>query len=97
MKKQAIWNGAVIAESDRTTLIENNHYFPADSISKAHFSPSELHTTCPWKGVASYYHLEVDGKRNENAAWFYPETKPAADAIEGYVAFWRGVEVVDAE
>ncbi len=90
---KAIWNGAVLAESDQTINIEGNHYFPADSIQKAYFEDSETHTTCPWKGVASYYHLQVEGATNKDAAWYYPKTKPAADAIQGYVAFWRGVEV----
>ncbi len=92
---KAIWNNQVIAESDDTILIENNHYFPADSIRKEYFKPSETHSTCPWKGLASYYSLEVDGKENKDAAWYYPEPKELAQQIKGYVAFWKGVEVVD--
>ncbi|WP_460217762.1 DUF427 domain-containing protein [Psychroserpens sp. MEBiC05023] len=91
---KAIWNNQVIAESDNTVVIENNHYFPHESIKKEFFKPSETHTTCAWKGEASYYTLEVDGKENKDAAWFYPEVSPLAKSIEGYVAFWRGVEVV---
>lgn len=92
---KAIWNNKVIAESDDTKVIENNHYFPKDSIKEAYFKPSETHTTCPWKGVASYYTLEVDGAQNPDAAWYYPQTSHAAKEIEGYVAFWKGVEVTD--
>ena len=91
--KQAIWNGTVLAESDATVNIEGNHYFPADAINKAFFKPSDTHTTCHWKGEASYYNIEVDGQTNKDAAWYYPETKDAAKAIKGYVAFWKGVQV----
>jgi len=91
--KQAIWNGKVIAESDKTIVIEGNHYFPATTIKKEFYQPSNTHTVCPWKGTASYYSLQVDGKENKDAAWYYPETKGAAKNIEGYVAFWKGVEV----
>tara|TARA_R110000850_G_scaffold252669_2_gene377818 strand:+ start:180 stop:461 length:282 start_codon:yes stop_codon:yes gene_type:complete len=91
---KAIWNGQVLAESDKTVVIENNHYFPHESINKEFFKQSDLHTTCPWKGVASYYTIEVNGEKNQDAAWYYPKTKALADKIEGYVAFWRGVEVV---
>lgn len=90
---KAIWNGAVLAESDRTEVVEGNHYFPADSIDRTYFEPSDKHTTCPWKGLASYYHVVVNGQRNEDAAWYYPEPKPAARQVEGRVAFWRGVRV----
>lgn len=92
---KAIWNGQVLAESNETIVVENNHYFPASSINKAFFKDSDTQSTCPWKGVASYYTLDVDGKRNEDAAWYYPNAKDAAKKIEGYVAFWRGVEVSD--
>ncbi|PQB05068.1 DUF427 domain-containing protein [Aureitalea marina] len=92
---KAIWNGQVIAESDDTVVIENNHYFPADSIKKEFFSDSTTHTTCPWKGLASYYNVEVDGQTNADAAWFYPETSHAAKPIEGRVAFWKGVQVTE--
>jgi uncharacterized protein (DUF427 family) len=90
---QAIWNGAVIAESDETIVVEGNHYFPRESIDESYFVSSENHTVCPWKGTASYFHVEVDGKRNPNAAWFYPTPKQAASEIADYVAFWHGVEV----
>jgi uncharacterized protein (DUF427 family) len=92
---KAIWNGEVIAESDETIVVEGNHYFPSDAIKKDYFKPSNTHTVCPWKGTASYYHVEVNDKKNEDAAWYYPETKPMANKIENYVAFWKGVEVVE--
>jgi uncharacterized protein (DUF427 family) len=92
---KAKWNGQVLAESNDTIVVEGNQYFPASSINKEFFKDSSTHTTCPWKGVASYYTIEVNGKRNEDAAWYYPEAKDAAKKIEGYVAFWRGVEVSD--
>jgi uncharacterized protein (DUF427 family) len=90
---KAIWNGQVLAESEETEVVEGNHYFPVASLRLEHFERSETHTTCPWKGVASYYHVVVDGRRNEDAAWFYPDPKPAAERIRDRVAFWRGVEV----
>lgn len=90
---KAIWNETVIAESDATVVVEGNHYFPRDSIRWDHLSDSPLHTTCPWKGEASYYHVEVAGKRADDAAWTYPEPKSAAGEIKGYVAFWKGVRV----
>ena len=90
---EARWNGAVIAQSDDTVVVEGNHYFPADSVDPDVLRPSATHTTCPWKGVASYYSLEVDGQTNTDAAWYYPETKPKADEIRGRIAFWKGVEV----
>jgi uncharacterized protein (DUF427 family) len=92
---KAIWNNSVLADSDATIVLENNHYFPADSIRKEYFKPSSTHTTCPWKGVASYYHLEVDGQENKDAAWYYPEASDLARQIKGRVAFWKGVEVVE--
>jgi uncharacterized protein (DUF427 family) len=92
---KAIWNDTVIAESDATKVVENNHYFPADSIKKEFFKKTDTHTNCPWKGVASYYSLEVGGKENKDAAWYYPETKHAAKEIEGHVAFWKGVQVTN--
>lgn len=91
---KAIWNNQIIAESDKTVVIEGNHYFPPNAIRSTFFKASQTHTTCPWKGQASYYTLEVDGESNKDAAWFYPETKPAAKEIQGYVAFWKGVKVV---
>lgn len=90
---KAIWNGTVIAESSDTVIIEGNHYFPADTIKKEYFKPSDTHTLCPWKGTASYYNVDVDGDVNKDAAWYYPETSDLAKAIKGYVAFWKGVEV----
>ena len=92
---KAIWNGAVIAESNKTVVVEGNHYFPADSINKEYFAPTETHTVCGWKGIASYYNIVVDGETNKDAAWFYPDTKPDAKNIEGYVAFWKGVQVTE--
>jgi uncharacterized protein (DUF427 family) len=90
---KAIWEGIVLAESDQTIEIECNHYFPPDSIRSEYFQPSDHHTVCIWKGTASYYDLEVNGKRNPGAAWFYPEPKAAAAQIKNYIAFWRGVNV----
>ncbi|MGY6543193.1 DUF427 domain-containing protein [Arthrospiribacter ruber] len=90
---KAIWNNQVIAESDKTIQIEGNHYFPHDKIYRNFFRKSDTHTTCPWKGEASYYHIEVNAELNKDAAWYYPNTKPAAKEIENFVAFWRGVEV----
>jgi uncharacterized protein (DUF427 family) len=91
--KKAIWNNQVIAESDETRVIEGNHYFPASTIKIEYFKESSTHTTCPWKGLASYYTLEVYGKTNPDAAWYYPKTSELAKPIEGYVAFWKGVVV----
>ena len=90
---KAIWNNTVIAESDETVVVENNHYFPADSIKKEFFKSTDTHTTCPWKGQAHYYSLEVDGKENPDAAWHYPEVGELAKGIKGRVAFWKGVTV----
>jgi uncharacterized protein (DUF427 family) len=90
---KAIWNGAVLAESEKTIVVEGNHYFPPDAINKDHFQPSETHTVCPWKGTASYFHVVAGGEVNKDAAWYYPETKDAARNIENYVAFWKGVVV----
>lgn len=90
---KAIWNGTVIAQSDATEVVEGNHYFPADSIKREFFKDSATHSTCPWKGLASYYSLEVDGKTNADAAWYYPTPKDAAKNITGSIAFWKGVEV----
>jgi uncharacterized protein (DUF427 family) len=91
---KAIWNETVIAQSDKTLTVENNHYFPENSVNKDFLKKSETHTTCPWKGVASYYHVVVNGKTNKDAAWYYPEPKPMAKDIQNYVAFWKGVEVI---
>ncbi len=90
---KAIWNNTVIAESDDTVVIENNHYFPPESIKKEYFKASDTHTTCPWKGVASYYTIAVDGQENSDAAWFYPQTSELAKSIKGHVAFWKGVTI----
>lgn len=90
---KAIWNNQVIAESNDTLVIENNHYFPPESIKNEYFKESDTHTTCPWKGVASYYTLHVDGKENPDAAWYYPETSDLAKSIKGHIAFWKGVTV----
>ncbi|MCD8742245.1 DUF427 domain-containing protein [Mucilaginibacter roseus] len=90
---KATWNNTVIAESDDTIVIENNHYFPPASVKQEYLQSSETHTTCPWKGLASYYTLTVDGKENKDAAWYYPEPKDAAAEIKGYIAFWKGVKV----
>jgi uncharacterized protein (DUF427 family) len=91
---QAIWNGAVLAESDRTIVVEGNHYFPPETIRRDYFRESQTHTVCPWKGTASYYDVIVNGDVNRDGAWYYPTPKPAAAQIAGYVAFWRGVRVV---
>ena len=90
---KATWNGAVIAESDDIVTVEGNAYFPAEALNKAYVRDSDHHSTCPWKGVASYYSLDVDGKQNANAAWYYPTPKDAAKQITGRVAFWKGVQV----
>jgi len=92
---RATWNGTVIAESDDTVVVEGNHYFPRSAIDEQYFTASDTHTTCPWKGVASYLNVEVDGQVNPDAAWYYPEPKSAAAEIADRVAFWRGVTVTD--
>ena len=91
---KAIWNGTVLAESDQTEVVEGNQYFPPDSIKREFFKPSATSSVCPWKGTASYYTIDVAGKQNADAAWYYPEPKDAAKQIKGYVAFWKGVSVV---
>jgi uncharacterized protein (DUF427 family) len=90
---RAIWNGAVVAESDRFETVEGNVYFPPEAIKREFFKPSATTSICPWKGEASYYTLAVGGKENPDAAWYYPDAKPAASNIRGYVAFWKGVTV----
>lgn len=92
---RAIWNGEVVAESDETEIVEGNHYFPADSVNNEYLTASSTHTTCPWKGVASYFNVVVGEDVNVDAAWYYPEAKEAAQAIEGRIAFWRGVDVTE--
>ncbi len=90
---KAIWNNTIIAESDNTVVVEGNHYFPKEAIKPEFFTDSATHSTCPWKGLASYYSLNVDGKTNPDAAWYYPQPKDAAQQIKDYVAFWKGVKV----
>ena len=93
MTTRATWNGALLAESDDTIIVEGNHYFPAGSVNRDFFEDSVTHTNCYWKGQASYYSVTVDGNTNADAAWYYPEPFDAADVIKDYVAFWRGVEI----
>ena len=90
---KAMWNGAVLAQSDQTVVVEGNHYFPPEAIRREHFHDSAHHTECGWKGTASYYNVLVGDKTNENAAWYYPTPKDAAKNIAGYIAFWKGVQV----
>jgi uncharacterized protein (DUF427 family) len=90
---KAIWNGKVIAESEKVIKVEGNSYFPPESIKKEFFQENDYHTVCPWKGKASYYDIVVDGKTNPNAAWYYPQPSSAAQDIKDYVAFWKGVTV----
>lgn len=90
---KAVWNGQVVAESDKTVVVEGNHYFPPDSINLDFLRDSEEHTRCPWKGVASYYDVVVDGEVSRGGAWFYPDPSRAAKEIKDHVAFWRGVRV----
>ena len=93
---KAIWNDQIIAESDNCILLEGNYYFPIAAVKSQYLKPSPHHSTCPWKGEASYYHVVINNQVNENAAWYYPQPKEAAKQIKGYVAFWNGVKVVDA-
>lgn len=90
---KATWQNAVLAESDDTVVVEGNHYFPAEAINREYFRESDTHTNCPWKGVASYYDVVVDGEVNKDAAWYYPTPKDAARQVKDRVAFWRGVKV----
>lgn len=90
---KATWNEATIAESDDTVVVEGNHYFPRESVNEENLSRSATRSTCPWKGEARYYNVVVDGKTNEDAAWYYPDPKPAASEIKDRIAFWKGVEV----
>jgi uncharacterized protein (DUF427 family) len=92
---KALWENAVVAQSNETIVVEGNHYFPPDSIDTAYFAPSDTHTSCHWKGVASYYHVKIGEKVNADAAWYYPEPKDAAKSIKNYIAFWRGVKIVE--
>lgn len=91
---KAIWNDTVIAESNDTVVVEGNHYFPLTSVTPGVLTPTDTHTICPWKGTASYYSVQVDGKTDVDAAWTYPEPKPAASQIKDRLAFWKGVQVV---
>jgi uncharacterized protein (DUF427 family) len=93
MVAKAVWKGVVLAESDHTVMVEGNHYFPPDSLHPEYLSASPTHTVCPWKGTASYYHVVVNGERNSDAAWYYPDPKPPAMNIKDHVAFWKGVRV----
>jgi uncharacterized protein (DUF427 family) len=90
---KAIWNGKIVAASDDTEIVEGNHYFPPDALHKEFFAASDTRSVCPWKGTAHYYTLVVDGKTNADAAWYYPDPKPAAKEIAGRVAFWKGVRI----
>ncbi|CAL1240864.1 DUF427 domain-containing protein [Candidatus Methylocalor cossyra] len=90
---KAIWNGRVLADSDRCEIVEGNYYFPPGDVHREYLQESQTHSLCPWKGAARYYDVVVAGQRNPDAAWYYPDPKPAASAIKGYVAFWRGVEI----
>ena len=89
----ATWNAVVLAESDHTAIVEGNHYFPPEDVNVAYLEPSSHRSVCPWKGVASYYDVVVDGQRNRNAAWYYPDPSSAAAEIKNRVAFWHGVQV----
>jgi uncharacterized protein (DUF427 family) len=88
-----MWKGATLAESREGLVVEGNYYFPPQSLKREYFKPSATHTTCSWKGEASYYDIEVNGQVNKDAAWYYPSPKDAAKSITGYVAFWKGVQV----
>ena len=90
---KATWNNATIADSNNTVVVEGNHYFPRESVKQEYLQPSDTHTTCPWKGEASYYDVVVNGEINGDAAWYYPEPKPAAAEIKDRIAFWKGVTV----
>ena len=92
---KATWNGAILAESNNTVVVEGNHYFPPDSINREYFRESNTQSTCPWKGLSSYHDIVVDDKVNKDAAWYYPAPKEAARQITGHVAFWRGVQVAE--
>ena len=91
---KAVWNDAILAESDETIVVEGNHYFPPEAINRRYFRESNMHTVCPWKGTASYYDIVVESDVNRGGAWYYPNASQAAKQIEGYVAFWRGVRVI---
>jgi uncharacterized protein (DUF427 family) len=90
---KAVWKGVVIAESDATVVVEGNQYFPPDSVHREYLKPSKTTSQCPWKGLASYYDVEVNGERNPDAAWYYPQPNAAAQHIKDHIAFWKGVRV----
>lgn len=94
---KAVWNGIVLAQADKSECrtVEGNCYFPPSTINREYFQESDTHTTCGWKGVASYYTIVVDGQANKDAAWYYPQTKEKAKSIEGYIGFWKGVQVIE--
>ena len=92
---RAIWKGEIIAESEKTVVVEGNHYFPPESVNKKHLKPSPTTTICPWKGTAHYYSVVVGGQENPDAVWYYPDPKDAAAEIKDHVAFWRGVDVLE--
>jgi uncharacterized protein (DUF427 family) len=92
---KAVWNSATLAESEKTLVVENNHYFPPNSINKKYFRDSNTHTICPWKGEASYYHIVVDDQINTDAAWYYPTPKQEVAQIKNYIAFWHGVKITE--
>ncbi len=91
---QALWNNQVIADSDKTIVIEGNHYFPPEALNKQYFKDSDKTTSCFWKGIANYKHIVVNGENNSDAAWYYPEPKDKAMNIKGYYAFWHGVVII---
>lgn len=90
---KAIWENTVIAESDDTVLVEGNHYFPIESVNKEFLTASDSHSSCPWKGIASYYNVQIGNKKNDDAAWYYSDPKKSAMAIKDHIAFWKGVEI----
>lgn len=92
---KAIWNDVVLAESDSFETVEGNIYFPPDTINREFFKESDTRSTCFWKGEASYYHVEVNGELNKDAAWYYPEPKSKAENIKDHIAFWKGVEITE--
>ena len=92
---KAVWKYKVIAETDNYEIVEGNYYFPPESVNKEFLMESDMHTSCPWKGLASYYNLVIEGEVNKNAAWYYPNPKPEANKIKNYIAFWKGVEIKD--
>jgi uncharacterized protein (DUF427 family) len=95
LNMKAVWNGKTIAESNDIVKVENNCYFPEESVNREYLEKTNTHTTCPWKGVASYYSLVVDGNENHDAAWYYADPSPDASAIKGHIAFWKGVQITD--